>query len=236
MYSLPFSLSLSPSLSLGLFLFSQRQSYYDPAFIAFFVVWTMYVMLLLYWMYFKEHNSYLNRFAWGSCSGTLMGLQNFLKDILTIAKATERQEEQGEESQYTLYYPWIFYLFIVVGGPLAFMGLVALSHCMKRYDATYSNASYVGSFVIVASIMSAIHYDTFQNLHSIRNYIMYPIGLIVLMVGVYILANNHNGEDSDERIEDGDDAEDDKGNVYTNAQDEQRKEVVEMKEKGQELA
>ena len=190
-------------------------------------------MVLLYWMYFKEHNSYLNRFAWGSCSGTLMGLQNFLKDILTIAKAMERAKEgePGYETtqEYKLYYPWIFYLFIVVGGPLAFMGLVALSHCMKRYDATYSNASYVGSFVIVASIMSAIHYDTFQNLHSIRNYIMYPIGLIVLMVGVYILAN-HNGDGS-ERIEDGDDAEGDKGNVYTNAQDEQRKEVVEMKEK-----
>ena len=112
-------------------------------------------MVLLYWMYFKEHNSYLNRFAWGSCSGTLMGLQNFLKDILTIAKAMERAKEgePGYETtqEYKLYYPWIFYLFIVVGGPLAFMGLVALSHCMKRYDATYSNASYVGSFVIVAS-------------------------------------------------------------------------------------
>ena len=177
-------------------------------------------------MYFKEHNSYLNRFAWGSCSGTLMGLQNFLKDILTIAKAMERAKEgePGYETtqEYKLYYPWIFYLFIVVGGPLAFMGLVALSHCMKRYDATYSNASYVGSFVIVASIMSAIHYDTFQNLHSIRNYIMYPIGLIVLMIGVYILAN-HNG-DGDRESTDEDDAED--ANT-----DNTQKQVVEMNEK-----
>jgi hypothetical protein len=36
--------------------------------------------------------------------------------------------------------------------------LLCLSSCMKRYDATYSAAMFVVSFVISASLMSAVHY------------------------------------------------------------------------------
>jgi cytochrome c biogenesis protein CcdA len=60
---------------------------------------------------------------------------------------------------------------------------------MKRYDATFSSAMFVGSFVISASIMSAVHYDTFQNLESIWNWIMYLLGLMILMAGVKMLVS-----------------------------------------------
>ena len=69
----------------------------------------------------------------------------------------------------------------------AFAGLLFLTACMKRYDATYSSAMFVGSFVVSASIMSAIHYDTFQHLQSLWNFVLYPAGLVILMAGVYIL-------------------------------------------------
>eukprot|EP00543_Licmophora_paradoxa_P016990 CAMPEP_0202477828 /NCGR_PEP_ID=MMETSP1360-20130828/94145_1 /ASSEMBLY_ACC=CAM_ASM_000848 /TAXON_ID=515479 /ORGANISM="Licmophora paradoxa, Strain CCMP2313" /LENGTH=129 /DNA_ID=CAMNT_0049105085 /DNA_START=758 /DNA_END=1147 /DNA_ORIENTATION=- len=69
----------------------------------------------------------------------------------------------------------------------AFGGLLFLTSCMKRYDATYSSAMFVGSFVFSASIMSVVHYKTFENLESIWNYILYPAGLAVLTVGVGIL-------------------------------------------------
>jgi hypothetical protein len=60
---------------------------------------------------------------------------------------------------------------------------------MKRYDATFSSAMFVGSFVISASIMSAVHYDTFQNLESLWNWIMYLLGLMILMAGVKMLVS-----------------------------------------------
>lgn len=121
-------------------------------------------------------NPMLRRFAWGSMGGSITGLQNFLKDGLTIVKATE----EGP-------FPWILYLFLGLAGGSAFLGLLFLTACMKRYDATYSAASFVGSFVVSASIMSAAHYDTFQSLEKVSNYVLYPVGLVVLMVGVYLL-------------------------------------------------
>jgi uncharacterized membrane protein len=69
----------------------------------------------------------------------------------------------------------------------AFGGLLLLTACMKRYDATYSAAMFVGSFVIMASIMSAVHYNTLQHLDGVVNLIFYPMGLAILMSGVYML-------------------------------------------------
>jgi hypothetical protein len=67
-------------------------------------------------------------------------------------------------------------------------GLLLLTACMKRYDVTYTSSMFVGSFVMSASIMSCIHYDTFQHLHGQTiNFIMYPMGLVVLLSGVYVL-------------------------------------------------
>jgi hypothetical protein len=124
----------------------------------------------------------LRRFAWGTCGGAVTGLQCFLKDTLTIYKAVE----QGQQ------YPSFFLLCIVMAAASAFSGLLILTTCMKRYDATYSAAMFVGSFVVLASMMSAVHYDTFAELTDMLNYILYPAGLLILMVGVIILVTNTN--------------------------------------------
>lgn len=87
-------------------------------------------------------------------------------------------------------YPWFFYLLASCAASTAFVGLLFLVACMKKYDATFSSAMFVGSFVVSASIMSAVHYSTFQNLYGIANYVLYPSGLLVLMVGVGILVRN----------------------------------------------
>lgn len=58
---------------------------------------------------------------------------------------------------------------------------------MKRYDATYSAAMFVVSFVLSASLMSSVHYHTFDHLEGVTNYIMYPVGLITLFLGAYTL-------------------------------------------------
>jgi hypothetical protein len=130
----------------------------------------------------------LRRFAWGTCGGAVTGLQNFLKDTLTIYKVVE----QGQQ------YPWFFFFFIVMAAASAFYGLLILTACMKRYDATYSAAMFVGSFVVSASIMSAVHYDTFAGLTDMVNFILYPAGLLILMVGVLILATNTTKEQTEE--------------------------------------
>lgn len=95
-------------------------------------------------------------------------------------------------------YPWFFYLFVCLAAITAFGGLLILTACMKRYDATYSAASFVGSFVVSASIMSATHYNTFNYLKSIWNYMLYPTGLVVLMVGVCILVRESKDTDEDD--------------------------------------
>ena len=71
---------------------------------------------------------------------------------------------------------------------------------MKKFDATYASASFVGSFVVSASIMAAVHYDTFTQLSGFLNYLLYPSGIIVLMVGVYLLvqeSSDSSGQEND---------------------------------------
>mmetsp|Transcript_16175 Transcript_16175/g.44783 ORF Transcript_16175/g.44783 Transcript_16175/m.44783 type:complete len:382 (+) Transcript_16175:329-1474(+) len=157
-------------------------SYTKPAFVLYFVGLVLYLILLSYWINFSD-NFILRRFAWGCSGGAITGTQNFLKDSLTIIKATEPHEKL----------PLIFYPLWALAAGTAFAGLLMLTACMKRYDATYSSASFVGSFVVSASIMAAVHYNTFQQLDGIVNYVLYPCGLAVLMVGVYVLVRESNG-------------------------------------------
>lgn len=119
----------------------------------------------------------MRRFAWGAAGGSLTGLQNFLKDSLTILKARHGT------------FPWYLPVMVLLAIITAFVGLLLLTACMKRYDATYSSAMFVGSFVISASVMSAFHYNTFSNLDELYDYILYPLGLVILMVGVFILVH-----------------------------------------------
>ena len=95
-------------------------------------------------------------------------------------------------------YPWFFPILAAMAAATSLIGLLFLTACMKQYDATFSSAMFVGSFVVSASIMSTIHYSTFQDLNGIINYIMYPFGLMVLLAGVAILLRSSTvtgGED-----------------------------------------
>lgn len=58
---------------------------------------------------------------------------------------------------------------------------------MKRYDATYSAAMFVASFVLSASLMSSVHYRTLEHLDGVANYVMYPMGLATLFLGAFML-------------------------------------------------
>ena len=127
----------------------------------------------------------LRRFAWGVASGSVTGFQNFLKDSLSVVKACKENDQS---------LPWYFYILMTGAALSAFIGLLILTRCMKRYDATFSSAMFVGSFIITASIMANIHYHTFANLTGVVNYIFYPVGLGVIMAGLYLLV-----QDTDER-------------------------------------
>ena len=120
----------------------------------------------------------LRKCSWGCLGGCITGFQNFLKDSLTIANAT-KQSGGG--------LPGLFWLFVIMAMATSFVGLLCLAACMKRYDATYSSSMFVVSFVISASIMSWVHYDTLENLNGAINLLMYPVGLAVLFSGALIL-------------------------------------------------
>ena len=117
----------------------------------------------------------------------MTGFQNFLKDSLTIVKASKDEPV-----------PWVLLLFFIcMAGATALIGLAFLTCCMKRYDVTYSAAMFIGSFVVSGSIMSAIHYDTFQHLNTL-SYFLYPAGLAILLSGVSVLvceATEHEEEE-----------------------------------------
>jgi drug/metabolite transporter (DMT)-like permease len=148
---------------------------------------------MFHWMYHRSVSPTLKRFAWGVSSGSITGLQNFLKDSSTLLKA-DRAPGQG--------LPWYLPLFAILAIVSAFSGLLLLTACMKRYNATYSSAMFVGSFVVSASIMSACHYSTFAHLETLWNKILYPAGLLILMGGVLMLVKETkeapNDDDEDE--------------------------------------
>lgn len=166
-----------------------RASYLDPSFLVYLVCMALWMAALgcaIVSSHFSDTT--FRRFAWGVSGGSITGLQNFLKDSLTIIKAV------GAGGQY----PWFFPILAAMAAATSLIGLLFLTACMKQYDATFSSAMFVGSFVISASIMSTIHYSTFQDLNGIINYIMYPFGLMVLLAGVAILLRSSTvtgGED-----------------------------------------
>jgi hypothetical protein len=168
---------------------------------------TLYLIQLGIFIWHCPEDSMLRKMAWGSVGGryvhatahftccfdalflshtpsfclrSITGFQNFLKDALTIFDIWIKS---GSSS----YLPPEFFLFLFLAVLTSFAGLLCLSSCMKRYDATYSAAMFVVSFVISASLMSAVHYHTFEHLDGITNYIMYPLGLVILLLGAFIL-------------------------------------------------
>lgn len=153
-------------------------SYSEPTLILYLVGITLW--LLWYWTSHTTSTS-LRRFAWGVSGGSITGIQNFLKDGLTILKAKES----------LLWYTPVFFMLALAA---AFGGLLLLTACMKRHGVMYSSAMFVGAFVLSASIRSAAHYHIFVNLEKPINYALYPLGLIILMAGVWMMANESKEE------------------------------------------
>lgn len=124
-------------------------------------------------IYTGSSTSLLRKISWGSIGGTVTGFQNFLKDSLTISKTKPLHP--------------IFFLFASLAMLTAFLGLLFLAACMKRYDATYSASMFVVSFIMSATLMSSVHYHTFQDLAAVQDYILYPLGLLILLLGASML-------------------------------------------------
>ena len=142
----------------------------------------------------------LVRFAWGAAGGSITGLQNFVKDALTLLRIyTNGAANTAEDTILSL--PFLFFVFAFGAIASSLSGLLLLTECMKRYDATYSSSMFVGSFVLSASFMAAARYHTFQNLDTLWNYIFYPVGLILLLIGIYILATVSDIREHDKAIE-----------------------------------
>lgn len=176
----------------GISLHELEQSYQDPAFLMYLVVFALWMVVTFRWMN-HAHAPSLQRFAWGVAGGSVTGLQNFVKDLLTLLKAGSNvnhlhQHDENEDVS-LLWWRWRFYVgsLALLSVMTAVVGLLLLTACMKRYNATFSSAMFVGSFVLNSSIMSAIHYHTFSNLSSTIDWILYPVGLAILMGGVGIL-------------------------------------------------
>lgn len=160
----------------------QKNSYLEPAFVTFMGVSVVLGSILAYWMYFAQSNI-LRRFAWGVSGGFVTGYQNFIKDSITIVTVS------GDVRPWKL--PWYFFILMALNGLTVYGGLFILSACMKRYDATYSSGSFAGGMMLSASIMSAVHYDTFSHLDpGLSNHVLYPTGLVIVMFGVGLLINH----------------------------------------------
>lgn len=139
------------------------------------------MVALLYCINISPH-AVLHRFAWGIAGGFVTGNQCFVKDALTVLKLSE------DKRPWKL--PWTFYILVVLAIATAVSGLTILTQCMKRYDVTFSNAMNSGAMVVSGNIMSAVHYRTFSNLSSKYSPTMYPTGITIVLVGIWILVRH----------------------------------------------
>ena len=174
------------------------QSYREPAFLAYLVGFALWMVLVVHWMNLPPNRSpMLQRFAWGVSGGSVTGLQHFVKDWLTLVQAMIHNNDTNATSVSSSSSldlvcdhgpwcnPWLVLLILAFLSMMtAIGGLLLLTACMQRYNATFSSAMFVGSFVLNSSIMSAVHYHTFSHLTSILSWVLYPVGLLILLAGV----------------------------------------------------
>jgi hypothetical protein len=175
----------------------QKQSYLQPPFLIYCVGLFLWMVILTRWMLLPTVSPTLQRFSWGVWGGSITGLQNFLKDALTVLKATSSTAPHIGPIPVP---PLLFFVLFAGAILAAFSGLCVLTLCMKRYDVTYSASMFVGSFVVSASIMSAVHYNTFSHLHSLQDFVLYPAGLVFLIIGVVMLAQEEHDMDSPREV------------------------------------
>ena len=158
-----------------------QQYFEDPKFISYLgcmILW----MIVLSVIIRLSTNKHWKRFAWGIIGGSITGMQCFIKDALALWHGLDEFHNQIFRT-----WPLSLYVLLLIGGVIPFIGLMMLMACMKRYDATYTASMFMGSIVISSSIMSAVHYHTFDHLSTIQS-ILYLLGLVGMLIGTAILA------------------------------------------------
>ena len=165
-----------------------QQEYSDPGFIMYIIAMVGWILVLASYILFGRSND--SRFAWGVIGGSVTGIQPFLKDALAVLSGLQRRNVPIAD------YPLGLFVLLVLAGVIPLLGLALLMQCMKRYDASYTSSMFVGSMIVSVSVMSAVRYNTFDNLEGIWNAIMYVLGLCVLSSGCAVLAceDSYKGE------------------------------------------
>ena len=135
-------------------------------------IWFLLITILIY-----SGTPNWRRFAWGVSGGCVTGFMCFVKDALALTDGYT-----GNEYPYDWYILWACALIFPA------FGLMLLMACIKRYDVTYSSSMFVVGLVCTTSIMSAVHYHTLEHLKYCFNFIMYFIGIFVLIFGAILLA------------------------------------------------
>ena len=136
----------------------------------------------------EQQQEQRKRFAWGVLGGSITGMQCFIKDALGLIHGLDLAPTWTTLVSFvSLSLPWELYGLLLLGGLLPLLGLVLLMQCMKRYDATYTASMFMGSIVISSSIMSAVHYHTFDHI------IMQNDGMATATI---ITATNNNDDDT----------------------------------------
>jgi len=130
---------------------------------------------------YNSTNKYWVRIAWGVSGGFITGFWNFIKDAITIVQMTDAWGSL----------PWCFFGLLATALATAGAGMMIMSECMKRYDATYTSGTYAGGLTLAASVVSAMHYHTFSHLGGVSR-VLYPVGLCILMMGVGLLMSDQS--------------------------------------------
>jgi hypothetical protein len=128
-------------------------------------------------------NADISKIAWGLSGGSISGLLCFIKDALSLAAA------DGVSRPFATWQIWL-----MIYGALftSVVGVMNLSQCMKRYDATYSASMFVGSYVTSATSVSIIRYNILDRL-AYWQLIVYPLGLVILFIGIAIFVMDATG-------------------------------------------
>ena len=155
------------------------REYRKPAFELYFCGMGVWVFLLVGTIANQKSSPRARRLAWGLIGGSITGVQNFVKDSLALLHG---RDSANTADDYTL--P----IMIVLAVLFPLFGLWLMMECMKRYDATYTASMFLVSAILSASIMSAVHYHTFDHLHSRLETFLYLFGLTLLLSGASLLA------------------------------------------------
>ena len=117
----------------------------------------------------------------------MSGSNPFLKDGMAVLAGMMTTATDATTSSNDALRSIGFYVLILLAAIIPLSSLILSLECMKRYNATYSAACHLASMTVSATLMSMAHYHTWDHLSS-SYALLYPFGLVVLLVGCIVLA------------------------------------------------